>query len=394
MAGKYYGEYTQRVDNTLAAWAQEDDENYEGILTFINEKIRPFPERLLCFYNKETGQDLSATDAKSDLLKRAKEQGISLNRNTMNAWFTDTTPKMDDSARTNLFRIAFILGLDIEETKTLFNDVFLDRAYNLRNRDEFIYFYCLCNDRPYSTAETLIATIAARLGESITPQDQTILTAQIEESAWGADEDSIVKYIQDHQYNFSLKNVTATRIFQEKWEEITGTKEKKGLAQRESEFQEYIEYDEKGKPISIFTNQCKYSNEFALKMILGQFSPTRLKGKKELNEYYRNEISNQFPDELSIKNTNSAFVLRKNLILAYFYWYWIKAKLERNAYVSFEGFRDELDGVLEESGLSMLYPGNPYDALFLYSAYAYKAVKDSYTVLNVFRGLINKNRND
>lgn len=389
MDNKKYSEYTQEKADEL--WSMREDYEYDEVVKYINTEIDTFPKRLLRFYNKNTNQELSASEAKDDLLRKAEEKGIDLNGNTIKNWFTDTSPKMDETARKNLFKIAFILNLEIDNVEKLFNSVLLNRAFNLRNYQEFIYLFCLWNEKSFSTAESIIATAQARIGESGKADDDTVLTEQIKDIVWGADEETLLKYIEEHKHNFSLSNVTGARIFEEKWAEITGTAEIKGLAHRESELEEYIEYDESRKPVSIFANQCRYSSDFALRMILGQFSPIQPKEKKAFQKQFRKEIVNQFPDKQSISKTDSAYVLRKNLILAYFYWYWIKAKLGRVDSVSFDGFTDELDGVLEESGLSMLYPGNPYDALFLYSAYTHQTGNDP---LSVFRELINVKSDD
>ncbi|MBR0352463.1 MAG: hypothetical protein IJH53_04595 [Oscillospiraceae bacterium] len=383
MAEKKYGDYTQGIDDVLAVSALDEDDDYEAILDYINKEIRSFPERLLRFYNKQTGQELSAAAAKDDLLKKAKEKGIALNRNTMNSWFTDTSPKMDDSARKNLFKIAFVLGLDVKETGILFNDVLLDRSFIYRRKDEFIYFFCLRDRIPYNIAETLIATVQAEKNAPV--KDETVLTYQIRDFALKADEKEIIKYIQSHPHNFSMNNVTGARIMEEKWEEITGSSENKGLAQMESELQEYQEYDEKGKAKSVFANQSKYSSDFALRIIFGTEHVRKAGEKNVFKEQFRKEIANQFPDKQSIKKTDSAYVLRKNLILIYFYWYWVKAKLAKDSAADYESFCDELDSVLNESGLSMLYPGNPYDALFLYCAYSGDSDRNP---LDVFRGII------
>ncbi len=391
MADKYYGEYTQGLDDKYYELSEEYD--YEQILDYIDTEIRTFPERLLAFYNKQTNQELSAAEAKEDLLKRAAKKGVYLNRNTVNDWFANDIHRMNDSTRKNLFKLAFVLDLEIDDVKELFNHVLLDRAFNLRRYDEFIYLFCLWNEKPYSTAETLISTAKAKLDACDQDNDETVPTFLIEDFIWGADEETLLKYIEEHKHNFSLSNVTGARLFQEKWAEITGTKEKKGLAQRESELEEHTDY-ENGKPVSSFKNLSKYSNDFALRIILGP-NPVKQAGEQNIfKEQFRKEIANQFPDKQSIKKTDSSYILRKNLILAYFYWYWIKAKLERDSSVSFEGFSDELDGILSESGFSMLYPGNPYDALFIYSAYTYDAETGPMTVLNTFREIIDVEPDD
>ena len=114
------------------------------------------------------------------------------------------------------------------------------------------------------------------------------------------------------------------------------------------------------------------------------------KGNEEIlsvrSKLPRKEINNQFPDKQSLSMENpSSYMLRKDIILLYFYDYWTRDYLSRQNIGDYDGFVDELNDILYECGFSPLYIGNPYDWLFLYCCAC--AVGD-YTPLDKFRSIL------
>ena len=79
-----------------------------------------------------------------NLQRRVKQKEIPLSRNNIANWFSrNTEPKYGNKDRKNLFAVAFALELDPGQTEKLFHKVFLDKAFNKRNVNEFIYLHCI-----------------------------------------------------------------------------------------------------------------------------------------------------------------------------------------------------------------------------------------------------------
>ena len=62
----------------------------------------------------------------------------------------------------------------------------------------------------------------------------------------------------------------------------------------------------------------------------------------------------------------SSCALRKDVILLYFYDYWVSDFLDGRNAGDYDGFTTGINDVLFDCGFSPLYVGNPYDWLFLY----------------------------
>jgi len=93
-----------------------------------------------------------------------------------------------------------------------------------------------------------------------------------------------------------------------------------------------------------------------------------------------------FLDKLTLSMKDpSSYVLRKDIILLYFYDYWVNDYLGGQNVGDYDGFVEGLNDILNVCGFSPLYIGNPYDWLFLYCS---ACVDDNYTPLDRFRGIL------
>ena len=130
------------------------------------------------------------------------------------------------------------------------------------------------------------------------------------------------------------------------------------------------------------------SIDFLLYMIMGvDFAKKEDDETLSIRESFAiREISNQFPDRSSLLAKNpSSYMLRKDIILLYFYYYWVNDFLTGSNEGDYDGFSEGLNDILDECGFSPLYAGNPYDWLFLYCS---ACAIDDYSPLDRFRGLI------
>ena len=72
--------------------------------------------------------------------------------------------------------------MNIQETKDLFHKVYLDRAFNYRNTNEIIYYYCLQYKRTWSDAEKLIAyTVTSSSSDTDDTRYTVIIRGEIEQ---------------------------------------------------------------------------------------------------------------------------------------------------------------------------------------------------------------------
>lgn len=359
------GEYTKRHYDELKNIMERDyEQDYESdeVIAKLNDPdfIRPFYKRLISFYNEVLGENFTADEAKTDLLKRAEKLNISLlKRNTIANWFSGKTePKYGDDDRHRLFAIAFALELDIKKTERLFHKVFLDKAFNERNEKEFIFLHCFYNNKPFSTAEMLIERLDKIISND-TKNEQTEKTTYLGAASMNINEDDLLDFIANHPHNFSLNNTAAKKHRQDYLDKLTiGDSDKLGLAEQEYERRPEV-VEEKGRnPKSIDFLLYMINN---IDYIQKSDEITAIRDK-----FPRKEISNQFPDKHSLSEKDpSSYALRKDIILLYFYFYWVSCFLRRKT-GDYNSFVEELNGILFECGFSPLYIGNPYDWLFLY----------------------------
>ena len=80
--------------------------------------------------------------------------------------------------------------------------------------------------------------------------------------------------------------------------------------------------------------------------------------------YLPKEIAVNFPTSPSLGKNPSHEQLRKMIILLFSYWFWFNVQEANNTDYFFD-YTCELDQKLEEIGYPPLYPGNPFDWLFL-----------------------------
>ena len=371
------GKYTSYFLDMIKVFA-EDAKNSEVDIEWIKECLdsddfRPFSERLLVFINEKDGTSMESDEAARHLFRKITSKGLPRSRNTVKGWFNSRAPQYGDTDRESIYIISFALDLNVQETTKLFNKVYLDNAFNLRNPREFVYLYCIQAGKSYAEAQQLIA--ATKTSEEV-GNDNTVLTTNIGEFALSSGDDAdIVDYVIHHPGNFSHDHRRALNTLEWLKKELQGSEEEPGLAQREYErFQEYK---------SAFGNSKK-SLDFVLKMLNGGERSIREGSFPTIkNVFVKREIFANFPNSETFANPNpSSYTLRKELILLYFYWYWVKVRLYRGG-GSFDGFVAETNSMLSDCGFQPLYAGNPYDCLFMFCSSCQSEDENPLTVYRV-----------
>lgn len=366
--------YTEQMENALfQQWDEFDDynEDYKALIEAINSGhyFRSFGDGLLDILKKKK-PGLTADKAAKYIEEICKNTGIPISAigspNTLDNWFKNNKrPKKGEDSREKMFALAFALKLTPDETAELFHKVYLDRAFDYRNANEIIYYFCLYNQKTRQEARRLINSISV---SEISTEDLTVYTAQIKTEVEAlSDEPALLSYISKHGHNLTKKNVTAKQTV----EKLIAKARIK--AKEETELQQTDD---------AFRGKDRDSNNFVYEVITG-LSVTGVKGTKTLfkNANLPSEIKKRFPEALTLSKKDPTYEeLRKLIILLFSYCYWYNAQ-SKNIVIDLDDYIEEINVHLNESGFSLMYYGNPYDWLFLYCTLSERA-------LDIFRGLL------
>lgn len=386
--------YTEQMEDTLfLKWGELDasDLDYQGLIDTLNSEdiFRTFGDGLLVFLRRKYSE-LSEETAVKYIEKCCMETGVLKSDiasiNTLKSWFKGgPRPRKGNESRESMFALAFALRLTPEEAAELFHKVYLDRAFDYRNEREIVYYFCLQRKKSWADAKRLIE----RMDNLNTDMDDyTVRTALIRIDIDAImDEEALVSYIANHGHNLKKKNVTAKRNVdrlikkaKETAEAETKLIDRRKHAEEANIPKEYIYAD--SPEIEHFRNTDARSLNHLYEVITGQ----SVRGEKGTRTLFRNarlprEIRSRFPEALTLSKKDPTYEeLRKLIILlsSYIFWYQVQ---EKNDKADIDDYREELNSYLDESGLPLMYYGNPYDWLFLYCSLDDRP-------LDIFRGIL------
>ena len=368
------GLFTEQMENALfQQWDSFDDynEDYTELIDVLNseDSFRSFGDGLIVFLQKRKSE-LTADSAVKYIDELCSQNGVSVSdiasTNTLKSWFKGgPRPKKGEESRRSMFALAFTLKLTPAETAELFHKAYLDRAFDYRNANEIIYYFCLNNKKSWADAKRLIE---AANGFNLERSDHTVYTSQIKSDIDSfADENELLLYLKSHAHNLEKSNVSAKRNLAELIEEA------KKIAKEEAEQPEYAE---------TFRGSDKDSLNFTYEVITS-LSVSGDKGTKTLfkNARLPKEIKNRFPEAASLSKKEPTYEeLRKLIILLFSYTYWYKVQWT-GIDADIDDYIAQINVYLIDSGFSPMYYGNPFDWMFLYCALSERP-------LDVFRGLL------
>ena len=368
--------YTEQMENALfEQWDEFDDynEDYSSLIEKLNSEnaFRTFGEGLLFFLQKQNPELTSETAIKY-IEKVCQETGVLTkdiaSANTLSNWFKGgPRPKKGEDSRRSMFALAFTLKLTPAETAELFHKVYLDRAFDYRNANEIIYYFCLNNEKSWADATRLIDVVN---GFNYEGTDHTVYTSQIKSDIDSfADENELLLYLKNHTHNLEKSNVSAKKNLTELIEEA------KKIVKEEAEQPEYAE---------TFRGSDKDSLNFMYEVITS-LSVSGDKGTKTLfkNARLPKEIKNRFPEAATLSKKEPTYEeLRKLIILLFSYTYWYKVQWT-GIDADIDDYIAQINVYLIDSGFSPIYYGNPFDWMFLYCALSERP-------LDVFRGLLSE----
>jgi hypothetical protein len=362
------------MENALfQQWDALDDynEDYTELIDVLNSKdsFRSFGEGVLCFLRKNNPKLTDETASKyiSQLCERNSVETSDIgSRNKFKDWFFgDKRPKKCEDSRKAIFALAFALELNPSETAELFHKVYLDRAFDYRNANEIIYYFCLNNKKSWADAKRLIELENDFNSERT---DHTVYTSQMKADVDSfTNENELLLYLKNHAHNLEKRNVSA-KINLSKLIELA-----KKTANEEAKQLEYAE---------IFRGSDRDSLNFTYEVITS-LSVSGDKGTKTLfkNARLPKEIKNRFPEAVTLSKKEPTYEeLRKLIIMLFSYTYWYKVQWT-SVDADIDDYIAQINVYLIDSGFSPMYYGNPFDWMFLYCALNERP-------LDIFRGLL------
>ena len=209
------------------------------------------------------------------------------------------------------------------------------------------------NGKTWADAERLITESGKQVRQH---DDKTIITRNmLDELNELNDEVALLAYLNNHGHNFEKTNVKAKKVFAQ----LLADAKKAALSEIETKRDE----DKKGK----WNTGEEISNNFLYEIITNQ----KVSDKTGTKTIFKNanlpqEIKNRFPEANTLSNPDMTYEeIRKVIVLLHFYIYCIN-----NAdNTDYDVYLDEINNILDKCMLPEMYPGNPFDWLFLYSVF-------------------------
>lgn len=384
-----YTEYM--IDNLPWGGFDDIDEDFQTFIEMLNNEsfFRSFGNGILNFMQTRIPSLTSETAIKY-IEKCCTDTNVPVkdiaSANTLKNWFKGgPRPKKGEDSRRSMFSLAFALQLTPEETADLFHKVYLDRAFDYRNETEIIYYFCLQNKKPWAAANDLIERSHGLCGSA---NDHTIYTSQIKTDIDALiDEEALLSYIANHGNNFRKKSISAKEIKNRLIDEtLTVVEMETGLISSRKHAEAIGQKKEEMYRADPTLNRYSNTNARSLNHIYEVIVDRSVHEGRGTKTIFKNvrlpkEISSRFPEAGTLSKKDPTYEeLRKLIILLASYNLWCQAQ-ENNEPIDYETYIDELNNFLDEGGLPVMYPGNPFDWLFLYCSLAERP-------LDTFRGIL------
>lgn len=322
---------------------------------------------------------------KSAFLRESFEKsGISVPRG-IREWYT----KEKGISRTTAFQICFAFHLNKEETDDFFRRIMLAKSFDCHVMEEAVYYYCICNGKDYAEAKRLLQAsprdqIPDIKKSRIVFEGDILFTSSImKEINQFKNGEELLAYFRKNVERFGYNHVGATEEIQKLWGKIRS--KEKGFADQEKiriqggTIKTGKDGERSGSEI---LNQIMGLDEVekdANKPLFVMESDRSIKPLLKNNPLLPEIAEKHFPNRQTLEKILQGMhvdpeSIRKTMILTYFYYFWIEKALSKTvnlaAYQAAPGdserFTDNINRRLLEVGYPELYPGNPYDWIFVY----------------------------
>lgn len=348
----------------------------------------------LCFrYYNEVLYDLftkKGYKTRVSIERKCKEQGIAIKADTISNWYLANSKP----SRNNLYIIAIVMKLTLDETIWLFEHVCFQRAFNFKKPIEIIYYftiknrlsYQICkemidmwNQYPKSKKECYIDTI--RIKNEI---ERIKSKKQLMNYLFKSEAIFEYQYVSSKkQLNQLLKLVKGSNNDLLIIEKYRYTLNKSLLDQMSVVVQDYV----MNHNDIVKLKQIQLNSDYFLIKSLFQVDPIILieqltNMKQKYNQKIKNhlmlnmlEVIEGFLTTQSLNEViNNHYVneqrTRNFIIILYFYWFSIKqADSYENKDGRYQNFVISLNELLESCGHRILFVGNPFDWIIMYCIY-------------------------
>ena len=373
------GSYTKYFDSKLKSIDLDTEDPYEQLIE-ISGYFRTFEEGLdEAIMQHGYEGDISDISAKTAFLKSSfKKAGVPVPKE-IDRWYSEHMI----IKRPTAFRLCFALSMEKYEVDDFFRRILMERSFDCHDVTELIYYYCFSNGKDYQCAESILRQVTVfktkdRVDlKKIDTVYYTDVIMQEIENIYSNEE--LISYINENQDRFRYNNAKGTEIVQDLWNGKNGIPGTCKLAIKESEIfdmdDDYgvhlAEQEKENKRISVndvYLAILQYDPGSAAKAfndrsIIPILKPLHFKAR------------DSFPSREGLtKILNNRIVnyetIRKMIVFLSFYNYWADWKVNNNDNPAEKDsqarYETQLDGYLLDAGFESLYPGNPYDFIFLF----------------------------
>lgn len=412
--------YTEIAKDSIYNFAFVDE--YSDAIEYLNnpDNFRPFNEGLTellmrAGYPGDINNDKQKTRY---LYEKMTSIGSNIEQETIKFWFSGKhRPKIEPASRKKMYEICFALDLQIDNVKWFFHHVYYDRCFNCHNIDEAAYLFCFLNNLSYIDATQLIQEISDNEISSSAPRkSQNNYTQFIQSNVLRhSSKNEFLEFMKTNKLEFDGWNISAVATINNLLNILSGfgktsasdiDKLKRllkrniakckplnpanmpifdncGLLLYELYYDASVLYGNSVEAekhiLESISSKSVLKNNFILERLLSTSSgitkdtyipyivKVNFPSKKSLSDILIQDSSGRN----KIESSKSYDTIRKVLVLLHFYTFWLPLKFNPEVYqkydfnLLFEIYQDDANRHLLECGYEELYPGNPYDWLFL-----------------------------
>lgn len=377
MKGTFMASYTNFFTEKSQSLLYEED--FTGTLKICMETFRSF-DRALDTFIAEHGYngDIGDIEEKTNFIKdKFKASEIPVPRN-IRRWYTEHI----FIERKTAFQICFAFQLDIVQTEDFMRRICLMRSFDYHNMEEIVYCFSLKHKINYCMSQEIISSM-----NMVKPYkfqaEEPVYTKFLENDIENINSvDELVKYLNENAEIFEYNNATAYHIIQTVWNDIA---KPEGLAIRERRklYKAFDDEDNAGKKSRKRVEDSVWEICLQILGLSGSYADSYYKERSLKSILKDNDLlhplaENCFPDRDGLNKVLtgrhvSYERVRKLLILLVFYKFWVIKALNKNDYYieqdenDLERCKSMINEMLVDVGYPTLYPGNPYDFIFLAS---------------------------
>lgn len=416
--------YTIHNQNSIIEYASIDA--IEEAVDYLKnpESFRSFREGLVELLRRKGyfGDLSNVAEMSGYLTKKLEKIGSSITKQTVKNWFSGkTTPRVKSDSRPRMYEICFSLELTYQDVIWFFQHVYYDRAFNCHIIEEAVFYYAFLNAIPYSEANRIIGEIKTAPMVATDNSKKSNYTIFVQRRISGFHtEDELKEFLVANKGNFKRWNASALETIKELVSILSNPpKIEERIKKLRRQLQRKIKSGDSVQNLHLVDGEIyqscgllmkeifydaeypdeKYGNvgmtsaefiverinrrginsrDFLLDDLLTTFSGVQdgLEIPLIVKKNFPNKkVLSDILAEDKISTSKSYDGIRKMIILLDFYHFWLSVKL-KIGYTDLtkealaETYCGEADYRLQKCGYEGLYQGNPYDWIFLNSAYS------------------------